>query len=235
MPFPITHLRVADKVARLLDYSGDNEKTALMLLGCLAPDGVHYRRGLVGASQKDIGATKKNSHLCPKSDEPWGKVTDNDGWITEANNAVKKYLHDPFVIGYAVHVFTDIYTNLTIWKNFCKNHPHEAAKAYKSGYYNEMGKLDLFLYQEPESEGIIRLLSLVKADDSSLKFIPDRVTKEEVNAIRNSILYEGNGIYTTYINRPPADTSANYLVTLTQIKDFIEEAAAFAFGHLSVL
>jgi hypothetical protein len=226
MPFPIVHLRAADIAARALHLSESD--TALFFLGSLAPDGVHYREGLVGASQRDIGAEKKNTHLCPPGDELWGQVTDNGGWLGEIKRIIPP--HDSFAAGYAAHVLTDVYNNLTLWKNLCENHPDEAAKAYGSNYYKELGALDLQLYQEPETEGILYLLSQAEA-----RGFPGRVTAREAEAIRSSILHGGNAPYTGYINQPPADTSANRFVTFTQIKTFIEEAAAFALQHLPVL
>jgi hypothetical protein len=61
MSFPVTHLRAADIVARSLHLSDGD--AALLLLGSHAPDGVHYRKGLLGAAMADIGAIKKVSHL----------------------------------------------------------------------------------------------------------------------------------------------------------------------------
>ncbi|MCL2604623.1 MAG: hypothetical protein FWD90_09105 [Defluviitaleaceae bacterium] len=234
MPFPVVHLRVAEKIARALCLS-DGE-TASFLLGSLAPDGVHYRAGLEGAPQHVIGAEKKHTHLCHESSEPWGKITDNDGWLVEINrvwSSIPKganHLTDPFVAGYVVHVLTDVYNNLTLWKNFCAGYPEEAENVYTSDYYREMGALDLQLYQEPETERVIRLLP-----QAETRGFDGRIAAEEAEAIRASILYESGGIYTRYKNQPPADTSRNRFITFAQIKGFIENAAAFALQHLPVL
>jgi hypothetical protein len=228
MSFPITHLRVADIVTQKLSLS--DEQTALLLLGSLAPDGVHYRPGLVGASKFEIGETKKISHLCPKSDEPWGQITDNIGWMAEVDRLCPNHLPDFLVLGYTVHVLTDIYNNMTIWKDFSTLHPGEAVKGYKNDYTRDMAALDLQLYQEPETGRIIKLLPLAEARD-----FPGWVSATEIDAIRNSILYEGNSTYTSYVNRPAADTSGNRFVTYAQIKGFITEATAFALKHLPVL
>jgi hypothetical protein len=228
MPFPVAHLRVADLAVRALKLN--DEQTAALLLGSLAPDGVHYRAGLVGASQLDIGAAKKHSHLCPQSDERWGQVTDNEGWVAEVKRFYQGQRHCMLSVGYAVHVLTDIYNNMTLWKDFCVNHPSEAAKGYKSDYYHEMGAADLQLYQEAETK---RLLSLLAQTTS--QSIPNRVTAEEIAAIRDGILMECDTVYTSYVNRPPADTSANCFVTFKQIKNFVEAAAVFALQHLAVL
>jgi len=79
MAFPLTHLLVAKKI---IDKLQDNiVSKELFVLGSIAPDAVHYRKEFVGAAMSGIGAAKKITHLCPVSDEKWGQVTDNDGWV----------------------------------------------------------------------------------------------------------------------------------------------------------
>lgn len=263
MPFPVTHLRVADRVAREIGLNEDD--TAALLLGALAPDGVHYRAGFSGASQRDIGAAKKASHLCPPGDEPWGQVSDNDGWLTE----VKKFLlveqaipaygkktgkdlsginlsgkniskessdidlsgkntgNDFLSLGYAVHVLTDLYNNMTLWKNFRTNHPEEAAKGYASAYYREIPELDLELYQQEKMTHILQLLPRAVPRD-----FPGRVTAEEIAAIRAGIFAEESAYLSTYVGKPPADTSANRLVTSAMMREFVEGAVAFVLDTL---
>jgi len=227
MSFPITHLRVADLVALKLNLPDPDAAT--FLLGALAPDGVHYRPGLVGASQPNIGATKKASHLCPPGDEPWGQVTDNAGWVAEVQSFLRQHPGDLLAAGYAVHVLTDIYTNISIWIDFRKNFPEEAAKGYKSEYYREMADIDLFFYQEAASERMLRLLPTATARD-----FPGRVTAEEIHAIRDSLFAEYNETYTTYLNQPPADPVGNKIVTLAQMQRFLEEAAVFSLARIYV-
>ncbi|MCL2204061.1 MAG: hypothetical protein FWB88_09000 [Defluviitaleaceae bacterium] len=226
MSFPITHLRVAALVARELKLP--DGQVALFLLGALAPDGVHYRAGLVGVSQSDIGATKKASHLCPVSDEPWGYVTDNDGWIAEILRFARQYPGDALAMGYAVHALTDVYNNLTLWKHFTTHHPQEAAKGYASDYYKEMAALDLQLYQEESTAPIMALLATAQGRD-----FPGRVTAAEIHAIRDSLYSADNANYSTYAHQPPARTSANRLVTSAQMQKFITDAAAFARAALT--
>ena len=226
MSFPITHLCVADLVALKLNLS--DAEAAVFLLGALAHDGVHYRPGLIGASQPHIGATKKASHLCPPGDEPWGQVTDNVGWVAEVQAFLRQHPGDLMAAGYAVHVLTDIYTNISIWIDFRKNFPEEAAKGYRSEYYNEMAKIDLFFYQEKASERIIRLLPTATARD-----FPKRVTAEEIHAIRDSLFAEHNETYSTYANQPPSDPGGNKIVTLAQMERFLEAAAVFSLERIA--
>jgi hypothetical protein len=234
MPFPVVHLRVAGIIAQKLRLSDGD--ASLFLLGSLAPDGVHYREGLVGAAFNDIGAVKKTSHLCPVSDERWGEVTDHDGWLAEVNRFYPipregaDAPHDFLALGYAVHVLTDMYNNMTLWVRYRTRFPEEAAKGYNSGYHRDLAAIDLHLYQEREARRILRLLPMAKPRD----FL-GRVTADEINAIRRSLYNEDTGAYNGYVNRPPADTAANRFITLGQVRDFIGEATEFARSRLSVL
>jgi hypothetical protein len=221
-------LRVADLAALSLNLS--DEETALFLLGSLAPDGVHFREGLFGAAMDKIGAIKKTSHLCPVSDEKWGWVTDNNGWIAEVIRFRQNHPNDPLALGYAVHVLTDIYNNMTLWVSYRAGFQDEAAKGYAGGYYNELASIDLKLYQEPETERILRLLAAAAARD-----FPGLVAATEIHAIRDGLFKESNGPYNTYANRPPAGVSDHRFITFEQIKTFINDAAAFALSNLFML
>ena len=82
MAFPLTHLIVAENITKTHDIKDESD----FLLGSIAPDAVHYRKSFVGASMSEIGKAKKASHLCPVSDEKWGSITDNDGWLICVEN-----------------------------------------------------------------------------------------------------------------------------------------------------
>jgi hypothetical protein len=228
MSFPITHLRVAYDVAKKLHL---NEiQTAEFLIGAIAPDGVHYRPSLHGAAKQVIGPAKKISHLCPVSDEPWGLVTDNDGWL----QAIKAFLleHEKSVIaaGFATHAFTDLHNNRTIWSRFREAHPQLAATGYGGDYYRETATLDLALYQEAETAHIMELLRGATARD-----FPERVSAEEIHAIRDSLYLEKSDAYTAYVNQPPAEVGDFTYVTMADMRRFLAEAAAFAFSYMPVL
>jgi hypothetical protein len=228
MPFPVTHLRVADDVSRFLLL--DDERAAAVLLGSLAPDGVHYRAGLAGAAMNEIGAIKKMSHLCPVSDERWGQVTDNEGWLAEVKRLMPTLYrdkNDDLAMGYVIHVLTDLYCNLTIWKDYRANYPEEAAKGYASTYYREIPLLDLELYQQKEMGRILQLLPLAAARD-----FPGRVSAAEIDAIRGSIFAEKNAHYSVYVGQPTADTSGNRIVTSAMMGEFVRGAVGFVLAEV---
>jgi len=187
MAFPLTHLCVAEKLINNFDLP--EQDLAQFVLGCIAPDAIHYRKDYLGANMLDtksqIGFAKKKTHLCPESEERWGFITDNVGWEKVVKNFVKEHPNNYFLMGYATHALTDIYNNMSIWKEFTTNYPEEALKGYASDYYVEMKNIDLTIYHNYFKDSHVReLLS---------KSIPNEqfllVTAEEVEAIKNNLLY----------------------------------------------
>jgi len=206
----MTHLLVADA---LLAGSCPDSDAAQFLLGALAPDAVHYREGLVGASQADIGGAKKISHLCPVNDRRWGAETDNEGWVDCAKAWARNHT-GPLAEGYFIHVLTDICTNMSIWGRFRTRYPAEAAKGYSSGYYRDLPEIDLRLYLEYVQGGRIeQLLATAKACD-----IPGLVSATEISAIRDNLLHEN------YKGRLPTAGYEYNFVTYDETLSFIEEA-----------
>ena len=214
MAFPLTHLLVADAI--ITRHPRKDADAALFYLGALAPDAVHYRQGLTSASQREIGKTKKISHLCPQSSERWGEVTDNAGWI----DSVKYFIHNnpgPLAEGYAVHAMTDIYTNMTIWENFRTQHPEEAAKGYKSNYYRDLREIEIRLYQlQVQASRIERLLPMADPVD-----MPGLVTAAEMNAIKENILYKHCK------NQQPTPGYQYTFVSYDETISFIQQTANF--------
>ena len=223
MSFPITHLRVADLVAQRMQL--DNTQTAALLLGALAPDGVHYRARFAKATQSGIGAAKKLSHLCPPGNERWGQVTDNVGWVAEATRIHRGWQHDGadyLAMGYIVHVLTDIYNNKTIWHNFRTQYPLEAMKGYAGDYYTEVAALDIALYHEAETERIMRLLPQAEVRDFA-----GRVAANEIDAVRAGLYAQQNRNLTVYVGSSVPDVSAHTFVTQHQMERFITDATDF--------
>jgi len=225
MSFPITHLRVAHRVALALKL--DDDDTSALLLGALAPDGVHYRPRFNHATQSGIGMAKKLSHLCPPGNEPWGRVTDNDGWVAEALRLHRIWqcydAVDYLALGYIVHVLTDIYNNMTIWHDYRTTFPMEAAKGYDSAYYAELSALDVHLFHDAETEAIMRLLPIAEARDFS-----GRVAADEIEDVRAGLFSaEQNGKFTVYVGSTASDVSAHTFVSLAQINQFIADATDF--------
>jgi len=213
--FPVTHLLVGDALlAKQTACVWPDVDAAQFLLGSLAPDGVHYREEFMGAAMQNIGHAKKITHLCPVSDERWGAVTDNEGWV-KCVQAWMRESSGPLAYGYAVHVLTDLHNNMTLWERFRTQYPAEAAKGYASDYYRDLHEIDLRLYlSHVKGRKIEQLLASAKPND-----IPGLVSAEEINAIRDNILYEN------YKGRIPAVGYECSFITYDETLGFIAEAA----------
>ena len=220
MAFPITHLLVAGALLGRIPGYEDTDATQFML-GALAPDAVHYREGFVGAAMKNIGHAKKVTHLCPISDERWGAVTDNEGWV-KCVQAWLKSNTGPLAKGYAVHALTDIYNNMTLWECLRTRHPAEAAAGYASDYYRDLKEIDLRLYLSHfKGTKLERLLESAEPCD-----MPGLVTAGELGAIRDNILYEN------YNGRTPAAGYEYTFLTYDETLKFIEDAVSAVEGWL---
>ena len=221
MAFPLTHLLVAQNLIETFQLPSMD--SGLFLLGSVAPDGVHYRKGFVGAEMGNIGAQKKASHLCPISSEKWGQVTDNKGWEECVKFFLRENKNDSLCLGYAVHILTDICNNTGIWQNFRTKHPEEAAKGYASDYYRDLRNIDIQLYfRLYKPSGIETALKNAVA-----KNLPELVIAEEIHAIRDNLLYDQYNSVTM-----PTEKSYGYL-TYDEVLQFINEAAAYCAKVLS--
>jgi len=221
MAFPLTHLLVADLILKELPF-----EHGAFLLGSIAPDAVHHREGFRGAAMANIGAAKKITHLCPVSDEPWGKVTDNICWEEKVRDFLRENhtSKDSFMAGYAVHVLTDIFNNMGIWNDFRMNHPQEAAKGYTSDYYRDMKTIDIQLYHRAyKPNGIDARLNTAKARGAD-----GLVSEGEVAAIRDSLLRQYDGVGDI------ADEKYSF-VSYDEVMKFMRDAADYCVGVLSML
>jgi len=220
MPFPLTHLCIAYKILEKRPSPAPEQ----FILGSIAPDAVHFRTEFQGATQAFIGPAKKVTHLCPTSDEKWGKVTDVDGWIECVKSFLRTHPNNPLAIGYAVHVLTDIFNHIGPWHEFNTKYPDEAAKGYTSDYYRDLRNIDLRIFRELfHGSEVQRLLFYSTPQD-----MPALVTATEQLAGRDSLLFS------SYRDAPQTvDTSTCFYITYEQTLDFINDAADFCIRILS--
>ena len=216
MAFPLTHLFVAHEMMKNYDI----KDRADFLLGCLAPDAVHYRKSFVGASMGLIGQAKKVSHLCPVSNEKWGSVTDNEGWQNCVLNFLREKEQTPFRLGYATHVLTDIYNNKTLWSNFRTQNPLEAKKGYKSAYYDDLKHIDSLL----KCDRVVTEEICEKLSRASAVGIEGLVSSEEVEAIKQTMILEYGYVSQTSSSDKKYSTK---FVSYDEMLIFIKEAAHF--------
>jgi hypothetical protein len=209
MAYPLTHLCVAWQI----------KKDAQFLLGSISPDAVHHREEFKGdaSAMKNIGWAKKITHLCPVSEERWGQVTDNEGWVACVKNFLRQHPDDIFSLGYAAHVLTDIKNNRTIWNDFRKNFPEEAAKGYASEYYNDLRAIDARLFHE--FDGVEEMVSLL-ASATPIE-MQGLVTAQEIFALQQSLLHEN------FKNVPREKNHSYKFVTYDDTLSFIKSSAEF--------
>ena len=222
MAFPLTHLIVGQNMIKTYKIKHEAD----FLLGCIAPDAVHFRKSFVGAGMAEIGQAKKISHLCPISDEKWGSVTDNEGWIGCVKIFLTEHERTLFKFGFATHVLTDIYNNKTIWDSFRTNHPLEAKKGYKSAYYEDLKHIDALLKEDNEvTDEICEKLAQAKAVG-----IKGLVTADEVEAIKQSIIAEyGNASQTGSFDKKYLTKFVSYDEMLIFIKEAAHYSSAIVF------
>ena len=222
MAFPLTHLVVAYQVAPYFNITNEKD-LAQFLLGATAPDAVHFRKSLNVDQKENLGPTKKTSHLCPISEEKWGQVTDNKGWVAQVVDFVNSHPGNIFVKGIGVHVLTDIVNNKGLWHYFRTHYPEEAAKGYTSKYYDDLRTIDFAIYHNLYKGTAIE--RLYKA--ATPVAIPGLVDKTELGDIQHNLAYE------QYANAPKeVDVNTCTLVTYPQMMDFIKEASAFCIDTL---
>jgi len=212
MSFPLTHLLVAEELLT----RRPREDEAQYLLGAIAPDGVHYRKN-ISHEKGALGPAKKIAHLCPVSEELWGYVTDNDGWV-ECISAFTRKNISSLAAGYATHCLTDLYNNKTLWTRFRTSSPEEAAKGYQSRYYDDLRNIDTRLYLDlaPKVE---RIWSLLAA--STPTEMPGLVSTQEIADIKENILYQQ---YKGPLETPSQEYS---FITYEESLEFIQKAADF--------
>ena len=107
MPFTMIHLHVAMRAA-----GSKTEKKEEFLLGSIAPDAVHYLPDYTSSY-------KCRSHLLPDG-IPWGTCEGRNNELWEEN--IRKFViqwagvaEKDFILGYAVHLLTDLFINVHVW------------------------------------------------------------------------------------------------------------------------
>ena len=226
MAFPLTHLCVAEKL--LEHFSLPEQEMAQFLLGSIAPDAIHYRKDYIGANMLDtksqIGFAKKNTHLCPESEERWGFITDNTSWEKSVDTFIKEHPNNSFALGYGIHALTDIYNNMSIWNDFITNYPEEALKGYTSDYYVEMKNIDLTIYHQFFKGKYLREL-LAKSIPCGQDQL---VTAEEVDALKNNLLY------VAYKDAPEPKEMEYIFVSYDRVVKYMDETVDYIMGILNV-
>ena len=138
MPFLMTHLYAAKKLYDLKCI--DINSLPQFYLGVAAPDAVHNRVDYTSEY-------KKESHLCV-GDGAWGMLTNDDEWSDNVLNFLNTHENTDFLMGYCIHILTDIYNNMTVWGSFRQKYQGQ----YGGLYHQESTAVDIELGLNPQNE-----------------------------------------------------------------------------------
>ena len=210
MPFAMTHLIIAKKISD--KYSGCVKSLPQFYLGSIAPDAVHNRVNYVSDY-------KKHSHLITGT-EKWGMTTENDKWKNNVLEFLYKHKNSnnrDFVLGYCVHVLTDLNNNIVLWTPFREQYFKERDWEYDNIHHRESEKIDIELALSYDERHIFwENLKMSNSVD-----LPDYVYASEIDNQKNLILNEW------YINKERPDVSLNEVRTYTLEMEFIKNTADY--------
>ena len=211
MPYTMTHLLVAHKVRNTLGV----ENLPQFYLGSLAPDAVHYRDGYTSE-------LKKASHV-RLSPVKWGSTEYTDEWRQDLLDFWHQHEHSSqrdFILGYCVHILTDLYNANSMWGKFLLRYPDDRVRAERI-YRRENEIMDDELHYT-HSELTAQLWEHLR--NSVGVSVEPLIFAMEIEQQKEHIL---NGLYT---GRQRHDVSQNVDITYESMIEFIENAAAYVLG-----
>lgn len=164
MAYTMTHILIADKV---FDYLDEPVDYSTYIVGSIAPDAVH-------ASPDYTRTLKEKSHLFTK-ELVWGRVSKEsefEDWLASIKwfyvNNYDKYDRD-FLLGYIVHVLTDVCSCRQVFAPFYISLSEENFNEKMEQFRKESYCVNYYLFQEYSKEK--NLLSILERGKSCQ--IPD--------------------------------------------------------------
>ena len=169
MSYTMTHIYIAENVSKhvkgITDYP-------TYILGAVAPDAVHAR--------EDYTPTlKEKSHLFTEGLR-WGKIENEkqvhawEGSIRDYYLSHKGIVDFDFLLGYTVHLYSDVYSSMNFFAPFVKSVKGDLSAAKERFLYENFG-YNFYLYKEYEkntdSESLLKsgkpvtLEGVISADD----------------------------------------------------------------------
>lgn len=170
MPLPMIHLATARECAKETINLIDCQK---YYLGSISPDAVHMRANI----QKN---DKRITHL----------FAEGDLWKVNVLEFIKqnKFKTDyNFILGYGIHILTDIIWNETLYRKFKLKYEKDPAPIQDIAwaYYNDTDKLDFELYKVLEwRQEVWELLKKTKSIG-----IEGILNSDEIDAWKNRTLH----------------------------------------------
>ena len=210
MSFLMTHLIVAKNLSD--SFSIQINSLPQYYLGSISPDAVHNRDNY-------ISDYKRYSHLIT-GNEKWGKTTDNDSWKSNVIQFLQKHKNSnnfDFILGYCIHVLTDIYNNIHVWTPFRLTHFGKDDWDYDNIHHFESKKIDIELSLSYKYKDDIRFY-LEKSECFDLY---DIIYFDEIEKQKTYVM----GSW--YMNNEHPDISANEIRTLEKEMDFIKNSTEY--------
>ena len=146
----MTHIYIAERVAEKLNCITDY---STYLLGSIAPDAVHAR--------EDYNPTyKEKSHLFTEGLR-WGKI-ENEAQVEAWENSIRDYYNShkesvdfDFLLGYTVHLFSDVYSSMNYYAPFVKAMGGNVEKV-KPQFWKENFGYNYYLFLQYSKEHDLR-------------------------------------------------------------------------------
>lgn len=135
MPLPMVHLAIAREIS---NYYPSLKKCPEFYLGAVSPDAIHMR-------ENSTSEDKFITHLGANGEISVTRVLDY-----LKCNFDKSY--NNFLLGYGIHVLTDIIWNETVYSNFRISYNRDSSPIsdIKKAYYNDTDWIDFKLYREAD-------------------------------------------------------------------------------------
>ncbi|MCR8633784.1 hypothetical protein [Paenibacillus radicis (ex Xue et al. 2023)] len=134
MPLPMIHLSVA------VNYMGNEDIPAAFLLGNIAPDSIHMRKGTNREDKRrthlDIINAAKNMDLIQAEYHHMIQSNEDEAW---------KW----FVRGYFAHLLTDYFWTYSVYVQFKEQATNDQIPAdeIKRAYYRDTDQIDFHIYK----------------------------------------------------------------------------------------
>lgn len=169
MPLPMVHLSTAEKINTLQCL-----KSPEFYLGSISPDAVHMRAGFVRddktrshCNARVFAAIEELAPLCVRIENSAGKERE-------------------FLLGYLVHILTDLFWEDTIFKMYGERYEMDPAPIQdrRMGYYNDTDQLDFAIYEKESWRPKVWEM-LTQAEDFAVE---EAVTMDEVAAWKHRTL-----------------------------------------------
>ena len=143
MALPLVHLYVAKKI---LDSGFTVAAVSQFYLGAISPDAIHMR--------EKTGRDDKNKvHLIPEG-KKWITINDTEycNFLSDFIISNKHRTDINFLLGYGVHILTDMYWVKDVYQNYLENYKKDPSpeQEERSAYYNDTDILDQMLFNETD-------------------------------------------------------------------------------------